>query len=105
MENLIVVYSVLIERHDDLAEKRIKSSCGIIILQRNCVYIHPIHYIFLSFFLLNRHAVLYLSRRQLKPFGIKSIIKLNLSNLFSQSTNLEKLNFEPFQTPSMSPKS
>ena len=42
LENLIVVYSVLIERHDDLAEKRIKSSCGIIILQRNCVFIHPI---------------------------------------------------------------
>ena len=74
LENLIVVYSVLIERHDDLAEKRIKSSCGIIILQRNCVFIHPITtfvIIFLFFFLPNRHAVLYLSRRQSKfLFGI-----------------------------------
>ena len=32
MENLIVVYSVHIERHDDLAEKRIKSSD----IKRNC---------------------------------------------------------------------
>ena len=67
LENLIVVYSVHIERHDDLAEKRIKSSSSSSSsIKRNWVYLSLIfNNTFYSFFLPNHHAILcVLSRRQ-----------------------------------------